>query len=45
MNSRRESYMQDLRVRPQDTEFATLAFKDLKRAFKCSRRRVRHTRV
>ena len=31
MNSRRESYMQDLRVRPQDAEFATLASKDLKR--------------
>ena len=29
MNSRRESYMRDLHLRPQNTEFTTLAFEKL----------------
>jgi len=31
MNSRRESYKRELRLRLHDTEFTTLASKDLKR--------------
>jgi len=44
MSSTHMYYMRDPRLRPQDAEFTTLASKDLKRAFKASRRRVRHTR-